>query len=36
MAGTWTSMILAGIGYYGQNLDIGNFGQKQLLLLKLS
>jgi len=32
MAGTLTSTILAGIGYYGRNLDIGNFGRKRLLL----
>jgi hypothetical protein len=31
MVGTWTSAILASIGHYGRNLDIGNFGWKQLL-----
>jgi hypothetical protein len=27
MVETWTSMTLAGIGYYGRNLDISNFGR---------
>jgi hypothetical protein len=36
MTEAWTSVNLAGIGYYAQNLDIGNFGRKWLLLPELS
>jgi hypothetical protein len=31
MTETWTSATLAGINYFGRDLNIGDFGQHQLL-----
>jgi hypothetical protein len=35
MAGTWTLATFAGIGYYGWNLDLGNFGQKRGTMVEI-
>jgi hypothetical protein len=35
MAEIWIFATLVGFGYYGQNLNIGNYGQKRLLWLEL-
>jgi hypothetical protein len=35
MAGTWTLATLAGISYYGWNLDLDNFGQKRGTMVEI-
>jgi len=35
MTETWNAATLAGIGYYGRNLDFCNFGRKWLLWSEL-